>query len=98
MICHDCGHRQDVFETIENAPHAPRACPSCHRTALVQDWQSKNVECGAVDGPTSGYYGRDTGWPPDPTNPLKVICPGKQAWKDHILKSKDTPNPLRDLT
>lgn len=42
-----------------------------------------------IDGEHSGYYAEETGFPLDPKNPAKRICPAKGKAKDAFARLHD---------
>jgi hypothetical protein len=63
-------------------------CPTCGSNA-PQDYRAKRVQAH-VDGEHSGYYAEETGFPVDPQNPLKRICPAKAKAKDAFKRLGET--------
>ena len=64
-----------------------RGTDPCEKCALEPAFarpRFSGVQIGMIDGPTSGYYGKD--FPKDPTNPAKSIVPNKRAWKDYLAR------------
>lgn len=86
MLC-STGHRFEVFASMKEAPRS--ATCECGKPAL-RDWQAQKVHTH-VDGEHSGYYPEETGFPLDPQNPAKRICPPK-------LKAKDAFKRLGEAT
>lgn len=88
MVCLECGHKFEVVAPASDAPKL-RVCPNCDALEAHQDYQAKGSQVGMIDGETSGYYPRETGFPKDPTNPMKRIAPGKAKAIDAFKRAND---------
>jgi hypothetical protein len=64
-------------------------CPTCDVTPAKRSPLAKGVMVGMIDGDTSGYYPRETGFPVDPTNPMKRIAPAKRKTHDAFKRASD---------
>ena len=81
-----CGHKFDrLLAVTDNLKEQP--CPGCGKPC-GQDYSAKKPQVGMVDGPTSGYFSDESGFPRDPSSPTKRIVPNKQAWKDHLKRNE----------
>lgn len=85
MVC-PFGHKFDDLRPAARAKERVK-CPTC-RLPSRQDWQAKRVQ-GHVDGEHSGYYPADTGFPVDPKNPNKRICPARGKARDAFSRLAD---------
>lgn len=91
MVCYPyacvCGHKfERLLSTSEDV--STQKCPGCGKPAK-QDYAAKNIQRGMIDGEHSGYYPPEMGFPRDPNNPLKSICPPKRQAEDAMKRTED---------
>lgn len=77
------GHSFDVFAPMKDAPRDARCACGLRAKRVYTVPQMK------VDGEHSGYYDDALGFPKDPTNPMKSICPSKRAAKDAFKRARE---------
>lgn len=75
------GHTFDVFGHMEKPPKTAK-CTDCGVHAHRDYSPATLPQVGMIDGPTTGYFPSDMGFPSagDPRHPRLKICPSKRAW------------------
>ena len=81
------GHSFEHLRPAAEAKVRP-PCPECGAPSR-QDYAAKKITAH-VDGEHSGYYAPETGFPVDPKNPAKRICPARIKAKDTFSRLADT--------
>jgi hypothetical protein len=62
----------------------------CSNCGILPSFAPRNPRLGLIiDGEHSGYYDDALGFPKDPTNPAKSICPSKHKAKDAFARVRD---------
>lgn len=62
-------------------------CLPCSETKSRSKYAG--VQIGMIDGEHSGYFPKEWGLPPDPTNPLKSIMPPKRRAEDGLKRIEE---------
>ena len=81
MLCEN-GHPFDLFGHMSDPPKTA-TCEDCGAPAR-RHYAGENKQIGFIDGPTTGYFPSDMGFPSagDPRHPKLKVCPSKRAWEN----------------